>query len=93
MFTDTTHLETVCAHTLQAGGTLDKVIAYLSRQDLSILDATKIIRSAGEMPLGDAKQMVSAHPAWRSIVKANEDLHEASEAAALSHGDAATLRQ
>ena len=81
MFTDTTYLENVCAQKLQAGVILDEVIAYLSGQDISILNAIKIVRNAGKMPLGDAKQAVSCHAAWRSIVQANEALHDESEAA------------
>lgn len=81
MFSDTTHLEKVCEHKLQAGVTLDEVIAYLSAQNVSILDAIKIVRNVGGMPLGEAKQVVSCHAAWRSIVKANEALHDESEAA------------
>ena len=81
MFTDTTHLEKVCEHKLQAGVTLDEVIAYLSAQDVSILDAIKIVRNVGGVPLGDAKQLVSCHAAWRSMVQANEALHDESEAA------------
>ena len=69
MFTDTTHLEKVCEHKLQAGVTLDEVIAYLSGQDISILDAIKVVRKAGGMSLGDAKQVVSCHAAWRSVVR------------------------
>ncbi len=89
MFTDTTHLENVCAHKLQAGITLDEVIAYLSGQDISILDAIKIVRNVCGMPLGDAKQVVSCHATWRSIVKANEALHDESEAAiqGMTSGD------
>ena len=81
MFTDTTQLEKMCAHKLQAGVTLDEIIAYLSGQNVSILDAIKIVRNVGGVSLGDAKQMVSCHAAWRSIVKANEMLHDESEAA------------
>jgi ribosomal protein L7/L12 len=81
MFTDTTHLEKVCEQKLQAGVTLDDVIEYLHVQGISILDAIKVVRNAGGMPLGDAKQVVSCHAAWQNIVKANEALHDESEAA------------
>ena len=81
MFTDTTHLEKVCEQKLQAGVPLDDVIAYLHAQGVSILDAIKVVRKAGGMSLGDAKQVVSCHAAWRSIVKANAALHDESEAA------------
>ena len=67
MFTDTTHLEKVCEPKLQAGVTLDDAIAYLHGQGVSILDAIKVVRNAGGMPLGDAKQVVSRHAAWRRI--------------------------
>jgi hypothetical protein len=81
MFTDTTRLEKVCEQKLQAGVSLDDVIEYLHVQGVSILDAIKLVRNAGGVPLGDAKQVVSCHAAWQSIVKANEALHDASEAA------------
>ncbi len=81
MFTDTTHLEKVCEQKLQAGVPLNDVIEYLHVQGVSILDAIKVVRNAGGIPLGDAKQVVSCHAAWQSIVKANEALHDESEAA------------
>ena len=81
MFTDTTHIEKVCKQKLLAGVSLDDVIAYLHIQGISILDAIKVVRNASGMSLGDAKQVVSCHAAWRSIAKANEVLHDESEAA------------
>ena len=81
MLTDTTQLEKVCEQKLQAGVALDDVIAYLHVQGISILDAIKVVRHASSMSLGDAKQVVSCHAVWQSVVKANEALHDASEAA------------
>jgi ribosomal protein L7/L12 len=82
MFTNAAHLEKVCENKLQSGATLDDVIVYLHTQGVSILDAIKVIRNAGHMPLGEAKRMVSSHTLWRSIVEANKTLHDEIEAAA-----------
>jgi len=65
MFTDTTRLENECKAKLQAGTTIDEVIAYLHDQGLSILDTIKVIRQVGRMSLGDAKQIVSNHTVWQ----------------------------
>jgi hypothetical protein len=81
MITDTAHLEKVCEKKLRTGGTLDDVIEYLHVQGVSILDAIKVVRNASGMSLGDAKQAVSCHAAWQTIAKANEALHDESEAA------------
>ena len=83
MVTDTTRLEKVCEKKLRAGGALDDVIEYLHAQGVSILDAIKVVRNASGMSLGDAKQAVSCHAAWQSMVKANEALHDESEAASI----------
>jgi hypothetical protein len=82
MFTNTAHLEKVCENKLQAGATLNDVIVYLHTQGVSILDAIKVIRNAGHLPLGEAKRLVSSHMLWRSIVEANQTLHDEIEAAA-----------
>jgi len=86
MFTDTTRLENACKAKLQAGTTIDEVIAYLHDQGLSILDTIKVIRQVGRMSLGDAKQIVSNHTVWQHTVKANEALHDEAEAAAQTTG-------
>jgi hypothetical protein len=81
MFTDTKRLENECASKLQAGATLDEVITYLHAQDISILDAIKIIRYVGCLSLGDAKRIVSCHSVWQPIVQSNQALHDEAEAA------------
>ena len=81
MLTNTARLERICEKKLQAGATLDDVIAYLHTQGTSILESIKVVRQVGHMSLGDAKQLVSCHTAWRSTVEANEALHEEAETA------------
>jgi hypothetical protein len=39
------------------------------------------------MLLGDAKQLVSGHIAWRNMVQANEALYEETEAAFQTEGE------
>lgn len=82
MLTDTAHLEEICESKLQAGATLDDVLGYLHTQGVGILEAIKVIRNAAHISLGEAKQLVSCHRLWRSLVEANQTLHDEIEAAA-----------
>jgi hypothetical protein len=55
---------------------IDDVIADLHTDGLTITDAMKVVMILYRIPLGAAKKLVTAHPAWSLVVQANEPFHE-----------------
>ena len=53
-----------------------ELVLWLHSQNLSILDSIKTVRAVREIPLGEAKEIVSSHPAWREAVLAAIPLQE-----------------
>ncbi len=54
-----------------------ETIAAMKRQGLSIIEAIKATREIYSIGLGDAKQLVTLHPAWRTEALAAGPLHDA----------------
>jgi ribosomal protein L7/L12 len=54
----------------------DDVIASLHADGLSIIESIKAVRTLYGVGLGDAKQIVTAHPVWAEVVRNTQPLHE-----------------
>ena len=74
--------EAICREALRAGATREEIIGLLNASGANILDAIKSIRAVFSVSLGEAKRLVTGHPAWRAEVRAAESLHDAAEWAA-----------
>lgn len=72
-----TNIRQIVAEKIVSGETQSTILTYLKDQNVSIIEAVKIVRSEYKINLGDAKQIVTAHPAWREVVEQNEILHDA----------------
>jgi hypothetical protein len=72
-------------------GPQDTAIALFigsSRQmGLTIVETIKRVCVDFDIPLAQAKEMVSTHPSWRSIVSAAEPLHDTVEQTLLKSSD------
>ena len=71
---------------LGAGTTLEEGLAYLRATGAHPVATIKAIREVLGVSLGEAKQLFSISPAWASIVRANEPLHDEA-IRILSQGD------
>jgi hypothetical protein len=72
---------------IHSDGSIEEVIDGLHSEGLSITDAMKAVRILYGINLGEAKRLVTAHPIWSSVVRANEPLHDALEKYAASWSD------
>lgn len=61
---------------VREGEPVEQIIASLHADGFTILDAMKAIRALYGLSLGEAKRLVTSHPIWYQVVKANESLHE-----------------
>ncbi len=59
-------------------------IAELKRRGLSITETIKAVREVAHIPLGQAKEMVTASVAWRQTAERAKPLHEDALAALAS---------
>ncbi|GEA87050.1 hypothetical protein CCE01nite_09990 [Cellulomonas cellasea] len=63
------------ARVLHEGGTdLDEVLARPRAEGASIVDCVKVVRAVEGIPLGEAKRIVDASPAWASHREGNRRL-------------------
>ena len=79
--------ERVCREALRAGATRDQIVGLLHAGGSTPIDAIKAIRIVLSLSLGEAKRLVTDHPAWRAEVAANQPLHDAAEEAAAKDRD------
>lgn len=59
----------------------DDLVAMLHSRGLSIIESIWVIRQATLVPMSEIKDLVTCHPIWADIVRANEPLHDALEKA------------
>lgn len=53
----------------------DELIAFHHAAGLSIVESMWIVSQVYALPLNEVKDLVTAHPVWKSIVDAAEPLH------------------
>lgn len=59
------------------GVSREDIIARLREDGFNIIEAIRALRELYGMHLGEAKQLVSAHPSWIPVARQAEPLHEA----------------
>lgn len=59
----------------------DEAVGYLHDRGLSIPESASVLCELSRMPLGKAKDIITAHPVWANTVRATEPLHDALEKA------------
>lgn len=59
----------------------DKIIEDLYTDGFTIIEAIKVVRALYKLKLKDAHQAVASHPAWQSVVRNAEPLHNQIEKA------------
>lgn len=58
------------------GISADEIIKYLQHQDISIIDAIKVVREVYGISLGESKRLVTSNSAWGKVVEAARPLHD-----------------
>lgn len=58
------------------GQSTGQLIEFLQRSGITITESIKIVKQTLGLSLGNAKKIVSSHPAWRGIAQAAEPLHQ-----------------
>lgn len=78
---------------IDQGERIEDVIDGLHKYGLTITELMKAIRVLYKIRLADAKKIVTAHPVWSSVVRANEPFHAELEkfAATWSNDQGANL--
>jgi ribosomal protein L7/L12 len=70
---------------LQNGVSLEQIILDLAESGESIMASIKLVRLAANISLGEAKRIVSMHPAYKEVVEANQHIHDAAENSLFGH--------
>ena len=55
---------------------IDEAILKLHQYEFSITESMKFLVSEYQVGLGEAKSLVSNHPAWSEVVEASKPLHD-----------------
>ncbi len=74
--------ERTCREALLDGATPEEAVGRLHASGSTIIDAIRAIRGVFSLSLGQAKRLVTEHPAWHAEVVANQPIQDAAEAAA-----------
>ncbi|HEY1066724.1 MAG TPA: hypothetical protein VGE52_11465 [Pirellulales bacterium] len=61
---------------LASGVSRSEVVALMKRRGFLLVDAIRTLRELFGVSLGDAKEIVAAHPAYRQAAKEVDPLHE-----------------
>jgi hypothetical protein len=64
-----------CRELEKRGLPANQLVVYLHKLGVSITESMKIVMEVYEIPLADAKHLVSAHPVWKDVVSAAAPLH------------------
>src|SRR5438034_950628 len=65
-----------CQQAKDRGQTPDELLQLMHQRGLTITEAIKAFMKIYTVPLGEAKDKVSASPYWRDIVHASGPLHD-----------------
>ena len=60
----------------QAGQSIEEVLTFLRAQGAGIADSMKVIRSAENIRLGEAKLIIDASKVWADVHDLNRSLRE-----------------
>ena len=70
-----------CQKRLSHGAGPADLILYLHREGITIVESIKALKEIYKLSLGEAKELVTAHPAWAEEVRNADILHEELEKA------------
>ena len=54
---------------------------YLRQEGITIVESMKVLKEIYKLSLGEAKELVTAHPVWAAEVRSADSLHEELEKA------------
>ncbi|MBC8042202.1 MAG: hypothetical protein IAF08_02040 [Rhizobacter sp.] len=60
---------------IRQGASPDDIITYLHVRKFTIAESIKAVRHLYALPLGEAKQLVAMHPAWKDVDQATAEFH------------------
>lgn len=64
-----------CKARIDSGADRNSLISYLHNEGLSIIEAIKVLKYVYGISLGEAKALVTTHPAWSEEIKNADILH------------------
>lgn len=70
-----------CQKRVSHGASREDLILYLHHEGITIVDSMKVLKEIYKISLGEAKEIVTAHPAWTDEVRSADILHEQLEKA------------
>lgn len=70
-----------CRKRVGHGASRGDLILYLRDEGITIVESMKVLKEIYKLSLGEAKELVTAHPAWTDEVRSADILHEELEKA------------
>ena len=61
---------------IKGGSGIDEVIQFLHKSEISIVQSIRMIREGFGLSLKESKELVASHPCWKTVVEANQELHD-----------------
>jgi len=61
---------------IKSGAGVGEVIQFLHESEISIIESIKMIREGFGLSLRESKELVASHPRWKTVVEANQELHD-----------------
>ena len=65
-----------CRRRVSQGASREDLILYLRHEGSTIVESMKVLKQIYNLSLGEAKEHVTAHPAWAKEVRSADILHE-----------------
>lgn len=70
-----------CQKRVSHGASRGDLVLYLHHEGITIVESMKVLKEIYQLSLGEAKELVTAHPAWANEVRGADILHEELEKA------------
>lgn len=70
-----------CQTRVSHGASCGELVFYLHEQGLTIVESMRVLKETYNLSLGEAKEIVTAHPIWANAVRNADSLHEELEKA------------
>jgi hypothetical protein len=61
---------------IKSGAGVDEAIQFLHESEISIVQSIIMIKEGFGLPLNESKEFVASHPCWKTMVEANQELHD-----------------
>lgn len=65
-----------CRKRVNQGASSEDIVLYLHDRGITITESMKVLKEIYNLPLGKAKELVTAHPIWANQVRNADILHE-----------------